>query len=62
MEELDSLLGALTNMGCIFLSSEEFGEAIMNDGVYREFGTQKKQKIQFANNSKIVKLIRNQII
>ena len=60
-KELDKLLDGLTKMGCIFLSSEEFGEAIMNDGVYGEFGTQKKRKIQFANNSKIAQLIRNQI-
>jgi hypothetical protein len=60
-KELDMLLDGLTKMGCIFLSSAEFGEAIMNNGVYKEFGTHKKREILFANNSKIVQFIRNRI-
>ena len=60
-EELDKLMNSLTDLGCVFLSSAEFTEAIINEGIYQEFGTHKKRKIEFINNSKIIQLIRNQI-
>lgn len=60
-EELDKLLANLTKLGCLFLSSEELGDAIRNNGTYQEFGTNIQRKIQFTNNSKLVKFIRNQL-
>lgn len=60
-EEIDRLMDALTSLGCIFLSSEEFTEAIKNYGIYTEFGTQKKRKIDFKNNSKVIQFLRNQL-
>ncbi len=60
-EDLDKLLNSLTRLGCIFLSSVEFGDAIMNNGLYHEFGTNIERKIQFTNNSKIIEIIRNHI-
>lgn len=60
-EDLDKLMGDLTKLGCMFLTSEEFVEAITNNGIYHEFGTNKKQNIEFTNNSKMTRLIRNQL-
>ncbi len=59
--ELDMLLNDLTQLGCIFLSSEEFVSAIENNGKYIELGTLKERNIQFMNNSKVMKFIRNKI-
>lgn len=58
---LDKLMRELTQLKCLFLTSEEFTEAITSQGIYHEFGTNKKRKIEFENNSKITQLIRNQL-
>ena len=60
-EGLDKLIGDLIKRGCRFLTSEEFSEAVINNGYYCEFGTGKKRKIEFINNSKIMQLLRNQL-
>ncbi len=60
-EALDKLIGDLTKMDCRFLTSEEFSEAVINNGNYCEFGTGKKRKIEFINNSKLMQLLRNQL-
>ncbi|MDW5290743.1 hypothetical protein [Formosa sp. PL04] len=60
-EDLDKLIGDLIKRGCRFLTSEEFSEAVINNGHYSEFGTGKKRKIEFINNSKIIQLLRNRL-
>lgn len=60
-EDLDKLMSSLTKLGCLFLSSEEFGDAISNGGAYQEFGTNIQRKIHFFNNSKHVRFLRNRL-
>ncbi len=60
-EELNKLLNDLIGLGCVFLSSVEFAEAINNRGLYKEFGTNKDKKITIYNNTSLTKGIRKKL-